>query len=102
MTAIVNGELLHAFSHSTMKPTRRPSMTAEEKKIAKLRKERAAQQALFIKQAEEAKQRMIRQGAAKADEEKTTAEKAAIDPPTVVDGNGPVSLKVNVSSCEKR
>jgi hypothetical protein len=77
-------------------------MTAEEKKIAKLRKERAAQQALFIKQAEEAKQRMIRQGAAKADEEKTTAEKAAIDHPTVVDGNGPVSLKVNVSSCEKR
>ena len=44
---------------------------------------------------------MIRQGAAKADEE-NYAEKAAIDPPTVVDGNGPVSLKVNVSSCEKR
>ena len=50
-----------------MKPVRRPS-------LAKLKKERAAQQALFIKQAEEATQRMQRQ------DQKTKD----------VDGNGPV------------
>ena len=62
-------------------PQRRPSLTAEQRKLAKLKKERAKQQALFIKQAEDAKKRMER------DAQKESAESAM-----KIDGNGPVGL----------
>ena len=62
-------------------PQRRPSLTAEQKKLAKLKKERAKQQALFIKQAEDAKKRMERD-----------AQKESADSAMNIDGNGPVGV----------